>query len=248
MCVSALEREELNKRRKEGNIDQTIYDRIQLSVFENMVKDSYLRFMNSNAWIEPLESARSEKKTPGPIKVARSDSSEVDPFMSLLQSEDGLPVFMEYCERQFCSENLQFWLAVERFKALNPQEESFNQLAEQVYNDFIKRNATIMEIGGISDVMRNRLSQQLAAPHRNMFDEVQSICYRTMKQDSYIKFIRSELWEQLEAKRLAPPAPWWRRSRGSGCCRTDTSHPTPGTTSVKPHLHSTNVSNFTHSG
>lgn len=60
-------------------------------------------------------------------------------LLSVLISTDGSTLYHAFLLREFSNENLEFWLAVDEYKHLKPQ--NMEAKAQNIYNEFVADNA-----------------------------------------------------------------------------------------------------------
>uniref|UniRef100_A0A3B4AP65 RGS domain-containing protein n=1 Tax=Periophthalmus magnuspinnatus TaxID=409849 RepID=A0A3B4AP65_9GOBI len=112
---------------------------------------------------------------------------------------DGLAVFRHFLRSEFSEENLDFWLAVEKFKRTCPQKMVFK--ATRIYNEFISCNATRQV--NIDSAVRELTNQSLSLRiSPSVFRLAQEQIYNLMLTDSYPRFLKSHLYTQLANQNL----------------------------------------------
>ena len=62
-------------------------------------------------------------------------------FESLLKSREGRRLFEEFLKKEFSSENIQFWSAVEGLKSLRGGEKMFRQHVDVIFKIYINDTA-----------------------------------------------------------------------------------------------------------
>uniref|UniRef100_A0A3B4ARJ3 RGS domain-containing protein n=1 Tax=Periophthalmus magnuspinnatus TaxID=409849 RepID=A0A3B4ARJ3_9GOBI len=111
----------------------------------------------------------------------------------------GLAVFRHFLRSEFSEENLDFWLAVEKFKRTCPQKMVFK--ATRIYNEFISCNATRQV--NIDSAVRELTNQSLSLRiSPSVFRLAQEQIYNLMLTDSYPRFLKSHLYTQLANQNL----------------------------------------------
>uniref|UniRef100_A0A3B3CQY8 Regulator of G protein signaling 6 n=1 Tax=Oryzias melastigma TaxID=30732 RepID=A0A3B3CQY8_ORYME len=110
-----------------------------------------------------------------------------------LKDPAGQELFLKFLESEFSSENLRFWLAVQDLKKM-PQEE-VAQRAEEIWAEFLAEGAPSSI--NLDSHSYERTSQNLKDPGRYSFEDAQDHIYNLMKSDSYARFLRSNVYQDL---------------------------------------------------
>uniref|UniRef100_A0A8C7Y2R3 Regulator of G protein signaling 6 n=1 Tax=Oryzias sinensis TaxID=183150 RepID=A0A8C7Y2R3_9TELE len=110
-----------------------------------------------------------------------------------LKDSAGRELFLKFLESEFSSENLRFWLAVQDLKKM-PQEE-VAQRAEEIWAEFLAEGAPSSI--NLDSHSYERTSQNLKDPGRYSFEDAQDHIYNLMKSDSYARFLRSNVYQDL---------------------------------------------------
>eukprot|EP01127_Copromyxa_protea_P024367 TRINITY_DN9557_c0_g1_i1.p1 TRINITY_DN9557_c0_g1~~TRINITY_DN9557_c0_g1_i1.p1 ORF type:complete len:676 (-),score=146.30 TRINITY_DN9557_c0_g1_i1:107-2068(-) len=122
-------------------------------------------------------------------------------LLACLSTEDGLDSFYAYLKTEFAEENLDFWLAVERFRDLDDKKKE--REAVIVYDDFIhnkaprKINITFMIRDPIDKAITNGKITE------SMFDGAQQAALKLMKQNNWTHFVSSTHFAALVSRRVA---------------------------------------------
>lgn len=61
-------------------------------------------------------------------------------FKTLLLNEDSISLFRNFLQQRHCEENINFYLACEKYRSLDPDRvgiEMIKLMANQIYNDFL---------------------------------------------------------------------------------------------------------------
>lgn len=237
MCISYWQRETIERRLKENDFDRNMFDQIQATVFDNMFFDSYHRYINSKSWssveaeedtqhtqtkrflvIMDLEDEKKMEKRANSNKTCEIQNGccgsnmqdfSNDEFWQLIHTEDGFESFQEYAEQHNSKETLDLWLLIEELGKFDPEidAERIHLQAREIYDSYISANASIMQIGGVSEVMRSELLEELEKnANRDMYSTIQGLCYTTMKNNVFLKYRRSEEWRLLQYKRHSNPS------------------------------------------
>lgn len=113
----------------------------------------------------------------------------------LSQHEDNVKVFREFLESQYCQENLDFYLACEKYHKLastnciGPDMVKF--MATQIYNDFLSQHSRqpINVSNHHSESIQLNLRTSAAKP--DLFAQVQAEVYDLMRLDCYPRFCKT---------------------------------------------------------
>ncbi|KAF3690583.1 Regulator of G-protein signaling 2 [Channa argus] len=125
----------------------------------------------------------------------------------LLAHKYGKAAFMIFLQSEFCEENIEFWTACEDFRTLSSQKELTSK-ANSIYEEFVKNEAP-KEIN-LDFHTRDAITSSLHNPTVTSFVEAQRKVYSLMENNSYPRFIRSDLYKQLcavargEGKHITP--------------------------------------------
>ncbi|KAM6944694.1 regulator of G-protein signaling 3-like [Lycodopsis pacificus] len=117
---------------------------------------------------------------------------------ALLTNEYGLAVFRHFLRSEFSEENLDFWLAVERFKRTHPLSKMAVRAAE-IYDEFISTNAS-RQVNVDSSVRESTNQSLRVGVNHTTFQLAQDEILGLMESDSYPRFLRSCLYTQLANK------------------------------------------------
>jgi hypothetical protein len=130
----------------------------------------------------------------------------------LLSSEDGINSFTRHCAREFSSENIRFWSAVNDFKAefddaqtstifsddnknsIAPSHEhgSIGKEAHEIYKKFIGNHAKTQV--NLSSKQKNDIKKAIESGTvaKDTFDVAQKEIFSVMSRDSYPRYIASK--------------------------------------------------------
>ncbi|KAM3876202.1 regulator of G-protein signaling 2-like [Diretmus argenteus] len=125
----------------------------------------------------------------------------------LLSHKYGKEAFCIFLKSEFCEENIEFWTACEDFRAITSQVERTAK-ANSIFEEFIK-SETPKEIN-LDFHTKNAIVQSLSEPSDTSFIAAQKKVYSLMENNSYPRFIHSDLYKDLyaaakaEAKHIKP--------------------------------------------
>lgn len=100
-----------------------------------------------------------------------------------------------FLRSEFSEENLDFWLAVERFKRTRPLNKMAARAAK-IYDEFISTSAA-RQVNVDSSVRESTNHSLHLGVSPASFQLAQDQIYGLMEADSYPRFLRSRLYTQL---------------------------------------------------
>uniref|UniRef100_A0A3Q4BZ23 RGS domain-containing protein n=1 Tax=Mola mola TaxID=94237 RepID=A0A3Q4BZ23_MOLML len=109
-------------------------------------------------------------------------------FLSFYLS-DGLAVFRHFLRSEFSDENLDFWLAVERFKKTRSANKMATRAAK-IYDEFISTTAG-RQVNVDSSVRESTYQRLRPEVNPASFQLAQDQIFSLMETDSYPRFLRS---------------------------------------------------------
>ncbi|XP_074858851.1 regulator of G-protein signaling 18 [Carettochelys insculpta] len=131
-------------------------------------------------------------------------------FDKLLSQKAGLDAFTRFLKTEFSEENIEFWTACEDYKK-NKASQQLLPTAKTIYETFIRKDAP-KEVN-LDFHTKEITAQNIAHPTLNSFDAAQAKVYRLMEQDSYPRFLRSDMYLDLMKGRQPRHPALRRRSR-----------------------------------
>ncbi|XP_063357240.1 regulator of G-protein signaling 21-like [Pelmatolapia mariae] len=114
----------------------------------------------------------------------------------LLSHKYGKIAFCIFLRSEFCDENIEFWSACEEFKKIKSRKEMASK-ANRIYEEFIKSEAP-KEVN-LDFHTKNAIAQSLHKPTATSFLVAQRKIYNLMENNSYPRFISSDLYKELYA-------------------------------------------------
>lgn len=133
-----------------------------------------------------------------PAKCLKLSTAEVsrwaDSFDILLSNKCGLMAFRTFLKSEFSDENIEFWLACEDYKKIKSSAKLMSK-AEKIYKEFIDVSAP-REIN-IDHRTREETKLCLQEPTPTSLNLVQARVYSLMEKDSYPRFLRSRLYQDM---------------------------------------------------
>ncbi|XP_067614525.1 regulator of G-protein signaling loco isoform X2 [Eurosta solidaginis] len=127
-------------------------------------------------------------------------------FEKLLDDPAGMHTFGEFLKKEFSGENIYFWTACERFRALESSTERVAQ-AIAIFSKHLANGA--LEPVNVDSQARNLTQEKLQTAEPDIFAPAQKQIFNLMKFDSYQRFIRSDMYKScLEAEEKRQPLPY----------------------------------------
>ncbi|NXW01612.1 RGS11 protein, partial [Fregetta grallaria] len=147
---------------------------------------------------------------------------------------------LDFLKKEFSAENLSFWEACEELRY--GEQSRIPEIVDSIYQQFLAPGATRWV--NIDSKTMERTLEGIKTPHRYVMDDAQMHIYMLMKkvgegragqgraglgrnltplftQDSYPRFLKSELYKNLLAEAVIPPEtkkrvfPFMRKQRHS---------------------------------
>uniref|UniRef100_A0A8C0X8G8 RGS domain-containing protein n=1 Tax=Castor canadensis TaxID=51338 RepID=A0A8C0X8G8_CASCN len=131
-------------------------------------------------------------------------------FDKLLSHRDGLDAFIRFLKTEFSEENIEFWITCEDFKK-SKESQQINFKAKAIYEKFIQNDAP-QEVN-LDFHTKEVITKSITQPTLHTFDAAQSRVYQLMEQDSYPRFLKSDIYIHLVEGRSQRPRNLRRRSR-----------------------------------
>ncbi|KAJ1172039.1 hypothetical protein NDU88_003893 [Pleurodeles waltl] len=100
---------------------------------------------------------------------------------------DGLAAFWAFLKTEFSNENLEFWLACEKYKKIRSTTK-LSSKAQEIYEQFIQ-NEACREVN-IDHHTKEVTQRQVAHATHNCFDVAQEKIWVLKEKDSYPRFLR----------------------------------------------------------
>ncbi|KAJ7986454.1 hypothetical protein DPEC_G00340060 [Dallia pectoralis] len=152
------------------------------------------------------------------IPVKRVSPADVNDwkqsFNNLMNSDAGRTVFTTFLKSEFSQENMEFWNACEEYKVSAPNKMAAK--AKQIYDEYVKAdspNEVNLDSATQEETRKNVLNAGTAC-----FDVAQQKIFTLMEKDSYRRFLRSKLIQDLsEFPTVIPPYAVQKRGGKIGC-------------------------------
>uniref|UniRef100_A0A8C8D8U5 Regulator of G-protein signaling 6 n=1 Tax=Oncorhynchus tshawytscha TaxID=74940 RepID=A0A8C8D8U5_ONCTS len=110
-----------------------------------------------------------------------------------LKDPAGRDAFLKFLESEFSSENLRFWLAVQDLKR-RPLE-NVAARAQEIWQEFLAEGAPSSI--NLDSHSYELTSHNLKDPGRYSYEDAQEHIFKLMKSDSYARFLRSNIYQDL---------------------------------------------------
>ncbi|XP_039948817.1 regulator of G-protein signaling loco isoform X1 [Bactrocera tryoni] len=127
-------------------------------------------------------------------------------FERLLEDPAGMHTFAEFLKKEFSAENIYFWTACERYRALESSDGRTTQ-AMAIFSKHLANGA--LEPVNVDSQARNLTQEKLESAEPDIFAPAQKQIFNLMKFDSYQRFIRSDMYKScVEAEEKRQPLPY----------------------------------------
>ncbi|XP_046335041.2 regulator of G-protein signaling 12-like isoform X2 [Haliotis rufescens] len=128
-------------------------------------------------------------------------------FDKLLRDNGGVVVFTEFLKKEFSEENIVFWRLCEQYKQLSNDDER-KARAKEIFTKHLSSKAS--EPVNVDSTSRQNAEKHLDNPIPSMFDMAQKHIWQLMKQDSYVRFLKSDMYKtylmrEMEGRQLELP-------------------------------------------
>ncbi|XP_023213183.1 regulator of G-protein signaling 7-like, partial [Centruroides sculpturatus] len=145
----------------------------------------------SNPWIsDSVEFWELEKQTKDiPARRVRRWAFSLQ---ELLKDPAGREQFFKFLEKEFSAENLKFWDAVQELKQVHSKDVPVK--VREIWNEYLDSDANCpINIDSKSYEITKR---NMETPDRWTFNEAAAHLYQLMKNDSYPRYLRSEMYKE----------------------------------------------------
>ncbi|XP_029971813.1 regulator of G-protein signaling 14 isoform X2 [Salarias fasciatus] len=115
-------------------------------------------------------------------------------FEKLLGDPCGVQYFTAFLRSEVSAENILFWQACERFRKIpSTSLDELKAAARTIYNTYLS-NSAVYSVN-IDDTAKTQ-EKDLEQPTPDMFSKAQAQIFKLMKMDSYMRFVRSPLYQR----------------------------------------------------
>nr|XP_023404944.1 regulator of G-protein signaling 13 [Loxodonta africana] len=115
-------------------------------------------------------------------------------FEKLMATKYGPVLYAAYLKMEHSDENIKFWMACETYKKIASQRSRIS-MAKKLHKIYIQPQSP-KEIN-IDSSTRETIIKNIQEPTQTCFEEAQKIVYMHMERDSYPRFLKSEMYQQL---------------------------------------------------
>ncbi|XP_037624849.1 regulator of G-protein signaling 5-like [Sebastes umbrosus] len=129
------------------------------------------------------------KSIPTPAEVKKWKES----FSYVMSSQMGRMAFGKFLMSEFSVENMDFWVACENYKKSSPSK--LSTTAKKLYQQHVKADAP-NEVN-LDAATREETRQNLENVCPSCFNDAQKMIYTLMEKDSYRRFLKSKLIQDL---------------------------------------------------
>lgn len=133
------------------------------------------------------------KRVPNASEVEKWKES----FSHVMSSDMGRTVFTNFLKSEFSEENMDFWVACEGYKKTAPSQ--LETKAKQIYQQFVEADAP-QEVN-LDAATREDTRQNVENACPTCFNQAQKMIYTLMEKDSYRRFLKSKLIQDLCQKK-----------------------------------------------
>ncbi|KAF7637978.1 hypothetical protein Mgra_00002681 [Meloidogyne graminicola] len=147
----------------------------------------------ADPWISDTVDLWQHDKITGDISTRRLKLWE-ESFDELLIDPVGRETLQKFLDKEYSGENLRFWMEVQKLRKCSCR--MVPVLVTEIYNEYIDSNAqSPVNIDcKIMEIIEENLKKN---PNRWSFDEAADHIFCLMKNDSYQRFLRSDLYRDL---------------------------------------------------
>ncbi|XP_041370703.1 regulator of G-protein signaling 12-like isoform X2 [Gigantopelta aegis] len=197
--------EAVQKWSKRGSFQNQRNMKLQLPIsqsHESLIEpDVHSKLVNATSVNNIASHDREEKREVG--RVAGWAVS----FDKLLHDFGGVAVFTEFLKKEFSEENIIFWQACADYKKLTSDDQK-KVKAKEIYNRHLSVRAP--DPVNVDSSSRHQAEKFLDNPTSIMFDMAQMHIHQLMKQDSYVRFLKCDLYKvylmrEMEGQPLCLP-------------------------------------------
>jgi hypothetical protein len=125
-------------------------------------------------------------------------------------------VFKEFLKAQYCQENLDFYLACEKYRKLDPSgvgRELVKFMATQIYNDHLSENAR--HPVNVNNACVQIIKDHLKDPEPDLLCDAQAEIFELMRTDCYPRFCRTWKLDRDFAQKILYQTPQTKSNQSS---------------------------------
>lgn len=115
-------------------------------------------------------------------------------IQELLKDAAGRDHFMQFLEKEFSAENLKFWEACQQLKQVSQKD--VEETVKGIYSEYLAPGAVdpVNVDSRVAEIVRRHMQEQI---DRYCFDEAEDHIFKLMKNDSYSRYIRSDMYKEF---------------------------------------------------
>ncbi|GMR32737.1 hypothetical protein PMAYCL1PPCAC_02932 [Pristionchus mayeri] len=114
-------------------------------------------------------------------------------FEALLNHKYGQMLFTQFLNKEFSSENIEFWTACEEFKKMKDGKKSTTEKANEIYRKFVAEGSP-REVNLDSDTRAATKAAMESGCRTDMFTLAQGKIEQLMAKDSYRRFLKDKIY------------------------------------------------------
>lgn len=135
--------------------------------------------------------------------ASQSHCHELPDFKMFLSETENVELFREFLKTQYCHENIDFYLACEKYSKLKHSSAGdmlvkFN--ARQIFNDFLGENAK-QPVNVNADCIKT-IQRGLNQPTPDLFRDAQQEIFNLMRSDCYPRFCKTWKIDESTARKI----------------------------------------------
>jgi len=131
----------------------------------------------------------------------------------LLHDPIGVNIFTEFLQKEFSEENILFWQACQQYRLIHDEAKRMSESAA-LWTRFLSPTAD--DPVNVDSSAKSAAEKYLDNPTPNMFDVAQRQIYQLMRQDSYSRFIKSDMYKGRVMKEMEGKPLEGGEGRGEG--------------------------------
>lgn len=129
------------------------------------------------------------------------DAPRLPDFRSFISNEDNIDLFKDFLKSQFCQENIDFYVACDRFQKLDADDELISFMANQIFNAYLSDNAK--QPVNLSHDCLKRIKDRIDSPDTYLFSEAQHEIFELMRTDCYPRFCKTWMVDHETALKIS---------------------------------------------
>lgn len=138
------------------------------------------------------------------LRDAPSRLKNIPDFKVFLSNEENVQLFREFLKTQYCHENLDFYIACEKYRNLDPdkvgEEIMMKFMANQIFNDYLAENAR--QPINVDNSCRLNIASKMKNPRPDLLIEAQTEIFNLMRADCYPRFCKTWQLNKETARKI----------------------------------------------